>query len=69
MPPGVLLEVDTVSVEVPGAVPLIVTGDGLKEQVGAGDATADAAARKADAAGIPICRSHRDGRKWTRFLR
>jgi hypothetical protein len=32
----VLLEVDTVSVEVPGAVPVIVIGDALKEQVGAG---------------------------------
>jgi hypothetical protein len=32
----VLLEVDTVSVEVPGALPVIVIGDTLKEQVGAG---------------------------------
>jgi hypothetical protein len=30
------VEVDTVSVEVPGAVPLIVTAGPLKEQVGAG---------------------------------
>jgi hypothetical protein len=33
---GVVLEVDTVSVAVPGAVLVIVMGDPVKEQVGAG---------------------------------
>ena len=33
---GSAVEVDTVSVEVPGLVPLIVTADGLNEHVGAG---------------------------------
>jgi hypothetical protein len=32
----VLLEVETVSVEVPGVAPVIITGDVLKEQLGAG---------------------------------
>ena len=36
MPPGVLLEVDAVSVEVPGTVPLIVSVVVLSEQLGAG---------------------------------
>jgi hypothetical protein len=34
---AVLLVVETVRVEVPGLLPLIVITDGLKEQVGAGD--------------------------------
>jgi hypothetical protein len=36
LPPGVPLEVDTVSVEVPGVVPVIVTAGPLNEHVGAG---------------------------------
>jgi hypothetical protein len=36
LPAGVLLEVDTVSAAMTGLVPLIVTDDGLMEQVGAG---------------------------------
>jgi hypothetical protein len=35
-PPGVFCELDTVSTEVTGAV-LMATGDGLNEQVGAGE--------------------------------
>jgi hypothetical protein len=36
LPPGVPLAVGTVSVEVPGLVPLIVTVEALREQLGAG---------------------------------